>query len=94
MPTQNGDVLYGVEAELLLSGAPVRLQRGVLGNIRSIRDYSYTDETPAAIDVPPTVRDNHVVWQRTRLDGKGGYFISVEALEGSIPPTVIGSASG
>jgi len=87
MAAQNGDVLYGIETELLVGGAPVRLRRGVLGNVRSIRGYAYTDEMPVEIDVAPTVRNNRVVWQRTRLDGEGGYYLSVEALEGTIART-------
>ncbi len=80
----DGRALYGVEFEAMLEGPPLTVERAVLGNVRSIRGYGYTGETPAEIDAAPAVRDDVVTWRRERLDGGAGYFLSVEALEGKI----------
>lgn len=81
---EEGRTLYGVGMEATLEGPMLIVDRAVLGNVRSIRDYGYAGETPSAIDAAPSVRENRVVWRRARLDGGGGYYLSVQALEGSV----------
>ncbi len=79
-----GRALYGVEFEATLKGPAVAVERAVLGNIRSIRGYGYTGETLAEIDAAPVLQHGRVEWRRERLDGGGGYYLSLEALEGAI----------
>ncbi|MEQ8176929.1 MAG: hypothetical protein RIA10_01225 [Amphiplicatus sp.] len=79
-----GRTLYGIEFEATLEGPALSVERAVLGNIRSIRGYGYTGETPAQIDTTPTLQGGRVEWRRQRLDDGGGYYLSLEALEGDI----------
>ncbi|MEQ8937036.1 MAG: hypothetical protein RIE56_14695 [Amphiplicatus sp.] len=80
----NGETLYGIEFEATLSGPPLVVERAVLGNVRSIREYGYSGQTPAEIDTAPIVQDGRIEWRRQRLDGGGGYYLSLEALEGAV----------
>lgn len=82
--TPEGAALYGVETELALDGPPLVIDRAIVGSVRSIRDYGYTGRVPAAIEVAPRLDDRRLVWARPRLDGEGGYRLSLEILDGDI----------
>jgi hypothetical protein len=77
-------VLRGVTAELEATGAPVTIRHAIMSSVRVIRDYGYTGETPAEVMVAPQIAENSVVWQRRRLDGEPGYYLSIELLSGTI----------
>src|SRR5690606_2572301 len=75
----------GVTAELVATAdGPVTVRHAVLSNVRVIRDYGYTGKTPAEVMTAPEVDGNTVVWQRERLDGAPGYYLSVEVLAGTL----------
>jgi glycogen debranching enzyme len=76
--------LRGISAELEASGAPITIRHAILSSVRVIRDYGYTGETPAEVMVPPQVKAKAITWQRPRLDGEAGYYLSIELLRGSI----------
>src|SRR5690606_2547867 len=76
--------LRGVSAELEASGGPITIGHAIMSSVRVIRDYGYTGETPAEVMVPPQVKAKTITWQRPRLDGEAGYYLSIELLRGSI----------
>ncbi|MGH8222137.1 MAG: hypothetical protein ACREQZ_04105 [Woeseiaceae bacterium] len=76
--------LHGVTAELGVAHAALTVRHAILSSVRVIRDYGYTGETPPGILVSPRVSDHEIVWQRLRLDGAPGYYLSVEVLSGTI----------
>ena len=79
-----GGVLQGVRAVIDVTGAPLTIRHAILSNMRVIRDYGYTGETPPEVLVAPAVSGRTVVWQRRRLDGAAGYYLSIEVLEGTM----------
>lgn len=79
-----GGTLRGVSAEIRAAGSPVAVRHAVLSNIRVIRDYGYTGLTPTEVMTAPRLTENAVVWQRQRLDGAPGYYLSVELLKGTL----------
>lgn len=79
-----GGTLRGVSAELEATGAPLRIRHTILSSVRVVRDYGYTGETPAEVMVAPQSTDDTVVWQRPRLDGAPGYYLSIELLSGTL----------
>ena len=79
-----GGVLQGVRAVMDVTGAPLTIRHAILSNMRVIRDYGYTGETPPEVLVAPAVSGRTVVWQRRRLDGAAGYYLSIEVLEGTM----------
>lgn len=76
--------LRGVTAELEATGTPVTIRHAIMSSVRVIRDYGYTGETPPEVMVAPQLTENAVVWQRRRLDGAPGYYLSIELLSGTI----------
>lgn len=79
-----GGILRGVSAEIAATGSPVTVRHSVLSNVRVIRDYGYTGRTPTEVMTSPQLTGKTVVWQRQRLDGAAGYYLSVEVLEGTL----------
>jgi hypothetical protein len=80
----DGSLLHGVTAELVATGGPVTVTQAITGSIRSIRDYQDTRHAPSEVVVAPQVSDRSLIWERRRLDGAGGYFLSIEVLRGAI----------
>jgi hypothetical protein len=80
----DGRVLYGVTAQLVATGGPITVTQTILSNIRVIRDYQDSGKAPPEVLVTPQVSDRRVVWQRRRLDGAPGYFLSIDVLGGAI----------
>lgn len=76
--------LRGVTAEVGLTGGPISVRHAILSSVRVIRDYGYTGRTPGEVAIDPQVTDGAVVWQRRRLDGAAGYYLSVEVLTGRL----------
>lgn len=80
----DGGVLHGIRAVVDAGGAAMTVTHAILSNVRVIRDYGYTGETPREVLVDPVLSGRTVTWQRRRLDGAPGYFLSVEVLAGAI----------
>ncbi|MGH8166847.1 MAG: hypothetical protein ACREQ1_06380, partial [Woeseiaceae bacterium] len=76
--------LRGITAEIGLSGAPVTITHAITSSVRVIRDYGYTGKTPPEVSVLPEISGNTVVWQRRRLDGAPGYYLSIDVLTGAV----------
>ncbi|HET6629428.1 MAG TPA: hypothetical protein VFG91_06615 [Woeseiaceae bacterium] len=79
-----GGTLRGVSAELEATGSPLTIRHAILSSVRVIRDYGYTGETPPEVMVAPRLTEDTVTWQRRRLDGAPGYYLSIELLSGTI----------
>ena len=75
--------LHGVGMDLEVTAPALTLERAVLGNIRSIRSYLHERTVDARLDVAVTREGDAWVWQRTRLDGIGGYRIALEPTGGT-----------
>jgi len=80
----DGSVLLGVSAEIGATGGPARLREAIVSSVRVIRDYEDTAELPPQLRVRPQVSEGKVVWQRRRLDGAPGYYLSIETLSGEL----------
>ena len=80
----DGGALRGVTAELTATGGPMTVRRAIASSVRVIRDYEDTGATPPEVLATPQVSERKVVWQRRRLDGAPGYYLSIEMLSGAI----------
>jgi hypothetical protein len=70
--------LYGVEMMLSVDVPELRLEKAVLGNIRTIRTYLHERIVDSRVETPLTRDGDSLIWQRSRLDGKGGYKIRLD----------------
>lgn len=82
----DGGMRHGVRFETGISAHRLEVRKAILSNIRVLRDYGYSGRTPAAVDIAPTIKGRTAVWERRRIDGATGYFLSIEAINGIIEP--------
>lgn len=80
----DGSKRYGVSFKTVINARSLRIRRAILGNIRVLRDYKYVGRIPPSVETPATVRENEITWERRRLDGAAGYFLSVDAINGRV----------
>lgn len=80
----SGEVLHGIRAELIATGGPVTITQAILSSVRVLRDFEYSGAPPIEVQVSPTVSEHAVIWQRPRLDGGAGYYLSIDVLAGAI----------
>lgn len=76
--------LHGVAMDLEVKVPTLRLEKAVLGNIRTIRSYLHEKTVDARLEVAAAREGDAWVWQRARLDGSGGYRIEVEPTGGTV----------
>lgn len=81
---RDGEPLYGIETEITVDAAQLTVDQAVLSNVRVIRNYLHSREIPEAIETEVSVEGRTASWYRDRLDGHGGYELTVEVLEGSL----------
>jgi len=81
---RDGEPLYGIEAEITVAAAQLTVDKAVLSNVRMIRDYLHTRKVHDALQSQVVVDGRTVTWYRDRLDGRGGYELTVEVLQGSL----------
>ena len=79
-----GGVLHGITATLSATGGRISVRQAITGSVRVIREYEDAGTIPAEILTAPQMSEHKVVWQRRRIDGAPGYFLSVEVLGGSV----------
>ena len=79
-----GGPLHGVEMDLEVTVPTLRLEKAVLGNIRTIRTYLHERTVDARLEVAVARDGDTWVWQRRRLDGIGGYRITLEPTGGTV----------
>ncbi|WP_129647790.1 hypothetical protein [Peristeroidobacter agariperforans] len=78
-----GRPLHGVEAEVTVDTNKLDIHEAVLSSVRVLRDYQALGTMPNEVAAKPKVSANHIVWERSRLDGAPGYRLSIEALDGA-----------
>jgi len=88
--SRNGATLYGIESDLAVDNGPLIVRQAVLGNVRVIRNYLHQHVLPAGLESELSVDAARATWYRDRLDGDGGYSLSIEVLEGSLDGGVDG----
>ncbi|MFC4347978.1 hypothetical protein ACFO5Q_08990 [Kordiimonas lipolytica] len=76
--------LYGIEATVTAQASSLTINRAVLGNIRAIRTYMHEATVDSRLTPSVKQQANDIVWSRERLDGLGGYALSLKMLSGSI----------
>ncbi len=81
---EDGSLRRGVEFETSVSIAKIGVHKAVLSNVRVLRDYGKLGKAPESVDVAPETDGSKIVWQRRRIDGAAGYYISLDALNGSV----------
>jgi hypothetical protein len=75
--------LHGIGMDLEVTVPALTLAKAVLGNIRTIRSYLHERTVDARLDVALAREGDAYVWQRTRLDGVGGYRLALEPTGGT-----------
>lgn len=78
----DGAVRRGVRFETVASSGFLEVEQAILSNVRVLRDYGYTGKIPVEVAAAPSIGDGRIEWERRRLDGGAGYFLSIEALNG------------
>lgn len=81
---EDGGVRRGVRFETRASASRLDVAKAILSNIRVLRDYGYTGQTPSIVDAAPAIDGRKATWERQRIDGGAGYFLSIEALNGAV----------
>ncbi len=81
---RDGEPLYGIESEITVEAAQLTVDKAVLSNVRVIRNYLHTRKVPDTIESEVSVDGRMATWYRDRLDGRGGYKLAVEVLQGSL----------
>lgn len=81
---RDGELLYGIESEVTVDATQLTVEKAVLSSVRVIRDYLHTRELPDTIQTELSIDDRTATWYRDRLDGRGGYELTVEVLHGSL----------
>ena len=84
---KDGGVRRGVRFETAISTSRLDVSKAILSNVRVLRDYGYTGKTPEIVDVLPRIEGRRATWERRRLDGGAGYFLSIEAINGFVEKT-------
>ena len=79
-----GGALHGITATVSATGGRVSVRQAITGSVRVIREYEDAGRIPAEIMTAPRVSERKVTWQRRRIDGAPGYFLSVEVLSGGV----------
>lgn len=74
----------GVSFTVKIEAQSLEIQKAVLGSIRVLRDYQHLGAIAPAVETPSSVESTQVTWERRRLDGAAGYFLSVEAVNGRV----------
>ena len=81
---RDGEPLYGIESEITVEAAQLTVDQAVLSSVRVIRNYLHTRKVPDTIESEVSVDGRTATWYRDRLDGRGGYKLAIEVLQGSL----------
>ncbi len=83
----DGEPLFGILSEITVETTELIVDQAVLSNIRVIRDYLHTGDVTDAIRSEVSVDGRIASWYRDRIDGRGGYALTVEVLDGELVAT-------
>jgi hypothetical protein len=76
--------LYGIEAKIITFAKQLEVKQAILSNVRVIRDYLQTGGLASEVKNSQSVNEQRVTWYRDRLDGKAGYKLEVEVIQGKV----------
>jgi hypothetical protein len=76
--------MHGISAALTATGGPVTIRQAITGSVRVIRQYQDSGDVPPDVLTEARRSNREIIWQRRRLDGAAGYFLSLEVLNGSV----------
>ncbi len=74
-----GRSLRGVEADVQVDTASLRIDGAVLSSVRVLRDFERLRSMPDELSTVPVRSGQRLSWSRDRLDGAAGYRLTVEA---------------
>ncbi|CAH2934259.1 MAG: Glycogen debranching enzyme [uncultured Paraburkholderia sp.] len=77
-----GRPLYGIGADLSVNTEALTIRKGLLSNVRFLRDFNGGATVPPQITTQPVVQKASVQWQRDRVDGAAGYALRVSLRDG------------
>ena len=81
---RDGEPLFGIEYSVSVEAEQLTVHEAVLSNVRVIRDYLHNRKLADSIKSEVSVDGHTATWYRDRLDGRGGYELVVEVLQGSL----------
>lgn len=81
---RGGDALYGVEAQITTQAKQLVVEQAVLSSVRVLRDYQQSNAVPDSIQNEVSLNGQSVTWYRDRLDGKGGYKLHIDVIQGHV----------
>jgi hypothetical protein len=74
-----GRPLRGIEADVQVDAASLRIDRAVLSSVRVLRDFELLRSLPQDVSTAPVATGRGLSWARDRLDGAAGYRLTLEA---------------
>jgi hypothetical protein len=81
---RDGELFYGIQSEITVEATQLIVDQAVLSNVRVIREYLHTGKVPDIIRTEASIDGRTATWYRDRIDGRGGYKLAVEVLDGSL----------
>jgi len=75
---------HGVTFEVGIDTPQLTVRQAALGNVRTLRDFEYTGQVPPPLAAASQVGPADISWARDRLDGRPGYRLRVEVLNGAV----------
>ncbi len=81
---RDGEPLFGIEYEVSVEAEQLTVHEAVLSSVRVLRDYLHNRKLSDSVKSEVAVDGRTATWYRDRLDGRGGYELAVEVLQGSL----------
>lgn len=81
---REGESFYGIRSDITVDAMELAVDEAVLSNVRVIRNYLHTRTVADSVRSNAFVEGRTATWYRDRLDGRGGYELAVEVLDGSV----------
>lgn len=79
-----GRLLYGITANVSITGGDLAIKQAVLSSVRVLRDYQAAGTVPPEVAVKSSQLGTTVTWARNRLDGAAGYRLGLEVTHGAL----------
>jgi hypothetical protein len=81
---EKGRKLYGMVADVSVSGASLTLRQALLSSVRIQRDYQTLGHAPSDVMSAARTSGRTVTWARDRIDGAAGYRLAIEVTHGEL----------
>ena len=82
--TPDGEPLNGLSMSYQTNATNLVIDQAILGSVRVVRDFAHVHNVPSVIVNQQSIVGNNITWYRDRLDGNGGYRLSVTVNNGFI----------